>query len=186
MWAQADAIRRGDFATAAGLLSPSALAAAHPWPDAHAVPPELAANETWRGARWDGAGGPLALERGREGWRITEGVLGLMRATTPEQALSSFALAVLSRDYRALLGLMPERDRAAWSSERLAAVFGAHGLEAKWTALAQGLRAGGSKLTWVDRAQVRASLEGTTIVLVREDSGWKIFDVLPIEVYSRP
>lgn len=184
--AQGAAIRGGDLAAAHALLTPEAQAIAPPWPPAARLAAPLDTTEASRTARWDGAGGPLVLERGPGGWQIRAGVLGLMRAGTPEEALTSFALVLLSHDYRALLGLLPERERPAWTAERLAAVFDHPAARARWVALAQILRANGSVLTWTDRTRVRASVGEATVILVREDSGWKVFDVLPATVYTRP
>ncbi|PKN58415.1 MAG: hypothetical protein CVU56_05995 [Deltaproteobacteria bacterium HGW-Deltaproteobacteria-14] len=184
--AQVAAIRAGDLAQAHALLTPEARVVAPQWPRAADVAAPVDAVELSRSARWERAGGALVLERAASGWQIRAGVLGLMRAGTPEEALTSFALAILSRDYRALLNLLPQRDRPMWTADRLAAAFDAPATRARWIALAQGLRGGPAPLTWIDRARVRAAVGESTVVLVREDGGWKVFDVLPASVYTRP
>lgn len=182
--AQATALRDGDLATAHGLLSPAARVTAPQWPRASALTAPLDPGEVSRTARWETGGTTLSLERTGSGWRITGGVLGLMRAGTPEEALTSFALAVLSRDYRALLGLLPDRERPAWTADGLAAVLDAPAVRPAWVGLAKALRGDAAQLTWIDRARVRARIGESTIVLVREDGGWKVFDVLPATVYT--
>ena len=184
--AQAAAIRAGDLALAHALMTPEARVVAPQWPRAGELADTVDAVEVSRSARWERPGGALVLERAASGWQIRAGVLGLMRAGTPEEALTSFALAILSRDYRALLNLLPERDRPAWTAERLAGAFDTPATRARWVALAQGLRSGSPPLTWIDRARVRAVVGESTVILVREDGGWKVFDVLPASVYTRP
>lgn len=182
--AQADAIREGDLATAHGLLTPAAQVEAPQWPRASVLSAPLDPGEVGRTARWGEGASALALERTANGWRITTGVLGLMRAGTPEEALTSFALAVLSRDYRALLGLLPDRERPAWTADGLAAALDAPGIRPQWVTLATEIRGDAAQLTWIDRGRVRARVGDSTIVLVREDGGWKVFDVLPASVYT--
>ncbi|TNF26828.1 MAG: hypothetical protein EP329_20515 [Deltaproteobacteria bacterium] len=177
--AQAAALRDGDLASAHALLTPKARMVAPQWPRASVLTAPLDPGEVSRTARWEEAGTTLLLERAAGGWRIKSGVLGLMRAGTPEEALTSFSMAILSRDYRALLGLLPDRERPSWTADRLAGALDVPDVRARWVELAKAVRAQAPSLTWIDRARVRASVGGSTIVLVREGGGWKVFDVLP-------
>jgi len=166
------------------LLTQRSQAIAPHWPLAELVAAPLDAVEVARTARWVADGEPLVVERGAQGWRVRSGVLGLMRADTPEEALASFATALVSRDYAALLRLVPEAERASWSVDRLHEVFEDPRVRPRWLALAQALRTEAVVLSWLDRARVRARVGAATVALIREPTGWKVFDVSPASDYT--
>jgi hypothetical protein len=148
------------------------------------------AEERARQARWTGADGPPVLVvRGPAGWRIRSGVLGLTRASTPQEALDTFARALAARDYGTLLGLLPAAERRHWSAARLADVLDAGPRAGAWAALAAALGASAASLSWLDeglraRAVITVGRGQTTILLVREEQAWKILDVLPATTYT--
>lgn len=187
--AQAAALARSDVAEAARWLSEDAVRQAVPWPAPEGVPAGPA-RERAREARWTGAEGPpVVVVRGQAGWRIRSGVLGLTRASTPQEALETFARALAARDYGTLLGLLPEAERRHWTAARLAAVLDAGPRAAAWAALATALAAAPPSLSWLDEGlRARAVMEvgegKTTILLIREEQAWKILDVLPTTTYT--
>lgn len=184
--AQAAALARSDLAAAHALLTREAKALAPLWPPRERVVAVVDAVEVGRVARWSGGSEPLVVERTADGWRLRGGVLGLLRADTPEEALRSFGAALASSDYAAILHLIPESERGSWSVERLHDVFEAPAVRPRWVALAETLRGDGVDVTWLDPSRVSARVAGVTVSLVREAGGWKVFDVTPATDYTRP
>lgn len=184
--AHVEAARAGDQRAAWALMTAEARAVAALPPPRARLPPAGTAVEVERVARWrEGPEGSIELVRGAAGWQLRAGVLGLMRAETPEAALLAFARAVGSRDFDALLGLMPASSRARWTAATLGRALDEAGTWARWVALAEAIRAGGGELSARTGDQGRATYGDTTVTLVREGQAWKVFDLAPASAYIR-
>jgi len=184
--AQVRSLHDGDELGAYLTLTEEARARAHRWPLRDELPEVGSAREARRTASWPGGERALTLERGAEGWRIRDGVLGLLRARTPEEALRTLARAILSSDWDTLLTLMPERQRAGWSPSRLGERLSAEPLRSRWIALAQAIRDAPPAVVRVGEDRAIWEVDGTRVVLVSEGAAWKVFDVTPAKVYTGP
>ncbi|MCB9736261.1 MAG: hypothetical protein H6745_27050 [Deltaproteobacteria bacterium] len=184
--AQVLAAREGDQRAAWELLTPEARAVAPHAAPPSVLPPPGTAVETERVARWQGGPeGGIELVRGAAGWQVRAGVLGLMRAETPEAALLAFARAVGSRDFDALVGLIPAASRARWTPASLARALDETGSWPSWVALAEAIRAGSGGISARTGDHGVAIFGETTVTLVREGQAWKVFDLAPASVYIR-
>ncbi|MCC6620999.1 MAG: hypothetical protein IT385_07075 [Deltaproteobacteria bacterium] len=184
--AQIVALEAGDERAAARWLTPAARARAPLWPGAAGRPSAASVSEIGRSARWDD-GPPIELVRGAPGWQIRRGVLGLAHADSPERALDAFGRALVARDWSMVLELVPTDMKAQWTASRLGDKLGA---SAAWRALGEALAAGRYTLTTRDadraRARVDGAAPGTEVVVERDGSGWKVFDVTPRSGYLAP
>jgi|GEM_PF-1923000 len=193
--AHVESSRAGDQQRAARWLSKGAQQRGLPWPAPSEVPTGTVA-EMKRHATWVlPSGRRILIHRGGAGWRIDAGVLGLDRATTPQQALSVLARVIRSRDYAGLLELLPGAERKRWTPERLAQELDLPARRKAWKALADVLAEASTPwpLAWLapgQRARLTIRHKGlaggapTVIVLVKEGDGWKVLDVAPRSLYT--
>ena len=183
------AARRLDLQAAASLLEPVERARGREWP---APPPRLRSDvapvEVGREASWRlPDSGALVLWRDAAGYQIRAGVLGLTRASTPRQALSTLARAITARDYGLLLSLLPASERARWSSERLAQALELPEVRAAWEQLALDLVAVDPEPAWLDEGtHLWVQARDVVVYLGREDDGWKILDLRPPARFTPP
>jgi hypothetical protein len=194
--AQIAAIEAGDEEGAAALLTPEARRRAPLWPAREALPDARSVAEVERTAVWQD-GRELELVRTAHGWAIRRGVLALFRVDSAEGALSAFGRALEARDFGLVLALMPEESRRLHGPGRFEAAMTAR--EGAWRELGQAIAA--RRIAWSVRAEARAeavvtvggpddrrepSARERVVVLVREDAGWKVFDVRPWSEYIAP
>ncbi|MFT7581378.1 MAG: hypothetical protein ACI9MR_003054 [Myxococcota bacterium] len=185
--AQHAALLHHDVAAATALLTPEAAERAPTWPAPRSLPATESFHETRRVARWTDAVGKevTAVERGADGWQIRTGVLALLRATTPQEALATFARAVVNRDYDALLRLIPQQSGVAWTPAELAQVLGDSEVGRALEALAIAIQTESGPLDRVSATRAEAKIGASTIILRADADGWKVFDLLPADVYNR-
>lgn len=165
----------GDRAAAARLERPGAGGLEGVAPAA-GPPVEASRRAIWRTDGRDlvvaGVGGDL---------RLSGGVLGLSRATTPEEALSLLGRALRTGDHALVLELLPATERARWDATRLGARLAA---SPAWADLGRALEAGPLTVDQESDDRAAATIGGTTIVVAREDEGWKVVDLTPREPYA--
>jgi len=186
--AQITALEAGDEGAAARWLTPDAQARAALWPTPEARPSLASVAEVARVARWSDPE-VIELVRGRAGWQIRRGVLGLAHADSPERALLSFGRAIIVGDWAMVLDLVPAELRGSWTAERLGAALSSGRRAERWRALADALTASRYTLGRADGERVVARVDGagaTEVVVVRDGAGWKVFDVLPRNEYIAP
>ena len=189
-------LEAGDEGAALALLTPEARVKAPMWPARGELPSPESVVESERTALWAGER-ELELVRTASGWAIRRGVLSLFRADSPEGALAAFGRALEAGDVGLMLGLLPEESRRLQHAGRLAAAIAARA--AAWRELGRAIAAG--RVVWGERAAERAEAVVTVsegadtrppaarerrLVLVREATGWKVFDVLPWSEYIGP
>lgn len=184
--AHVEAVRKGDERAALGWLSPEAQARAPIVGAPMDAPDPTSVAEVGRSATWEG-GRELLLVRTAEGWRIRRGVLSLFSADSPEGAMSSLARAIEARDLQRVIDLVPSGSRGLVDPSQLGALIAGH---PAWGALARAII--GGHVGWVARERERAEAvvavggQEHRLVLVREDGGWKVFDVMPRTSYLEP
>lgn len=180
----------GDEGGALALLAPDVRVRAPQWPAADALPSPGSVVEVERTAEWPGG---LELVRTDAGWVIRRGVLALFRVDSAEGALVALGRALEAKDLGLVLSLMPEESRRAMPPGALERSFSVRA--AAWRALGEAIAAG--QVTWAVREGDRAEAVvvvgpggpgGTErrVVLVREATGWKVFDVQPWTEYIAP
>lgn len=154
-------------------------------PPAHIVARAETAKEHGRRAQWQLPGGRVLEVTGAGGEaRIRAGVLALRTAATPAEALRQMSRALGNRDYDTLLRLMPESVRGHWSPGRLMAYVEAPAVAEAWRSLGAALeQVSGAALQMEGGKQARAVVGDVTVVLVHEQDGWKVLDVLPYDRY---
>jgi len=192
--AQIDALERGDEARAASWLTADAQARAPLWPPLSSLPAATSVAEVGRSAVWRGPQGDdaaIVVVRGPRGWQITEGVLGLSHADSPERALDTFGRALVARDWTMVLELLPSDMKAAWSTDRLAQELSRGWRAARWKQLGEALVAARYTMQerTADRARASVKLDSgavTEVAVMREGAGWKVFDVTPRSEYIAP
>jgi len=186
--AQIAALEAGDERAAARWLTLEAQARAPLWPDAAARPTAASVTESARSARWDD--GAIDVVRGPAGWQIRRGVLGLAHAESPERALDAFGRALVARDWAMVLELVPADLKGAWTADRLGDTLASGARATRWRALGEALAAGRFTLEPLgaerSRARVTLGSAATEVVVAREGSGWKVFDVTPRSEYTAP
>jgi len=176
------AVAAGDEHGAMALLTPEGRARAPLLPGTDEAPEAGSVAEVERSATWAG-GRELAVVRMVDGWRVRRGVLALFSAESAESALLALGRAIEARDFQRVVELMPS-ESSATSAAVLAGHMAGH---AAWSALAQAIVAG--KVGWVVRERSRAeavvAVGGAEhrVVMVQEEDGWKVFDVLPRSSY---
>ncbi len=182
--AHVQAIQAGDLRRAERLIAPSTRAQSPHLASADELSGQAQPRETKRTASWRSpVGGRLTLTRGAAGWRITEGVLNLRQAETPEKALRLLARAILDRDLRGLAALAPTEE-SSLTSEDVRAVFGDAALAKALTTLATRLDSQQYRLSWSGSSDVRASSGESVVVLRLQDARWRVVDLEPASVYS--
>jgi hypothetical protein len=175
-------VAAGDERGALALLTPEGRARAPPLPGTDGTPEGGSVAEVERSATWAGAR-ELAVVRTVDGWRIRRGVLALFSAESAESALLALGRAIEAKDFQRVVGLIPS-ESSATSAAGLAGHMAGH---PAWSALAQAIVAG--KVGWVVRERTRAeavvAVAGAEhrVVMVQEQDGWKVFDVLPRSSY---
>lgn len=196
--AQIGALAAGDEAAARSLLAQETRSRSPQWPAPEDLPDPASVAEVERVAVWSGAR-ELELVRGVEGWTIRRGVLALFRLDSAEGALAAFGRALRAGDLGLVAALVPEVSRPQLAPGTLERAFAAR--RDAWVALGEAIGAG--RTHWVshqaDRAEVDVELgvpprggdppgDAVTsrVVLVREDSGWKVFDLRPWDEYTAP
>jgi len=178
-------VMAGDERGAMALLTPEARARSPLLPATDGAPDPASVAEVERSATWSGAR-ELAVVRTADGWKIRRGVLALFSAESAESALLALGRAIEARDFQRVVELMPSESRAA-SSAGLEVHLAGHPV---WSALGQAIIAG--RVGWVGRERARAeavvAVGGAEhrVVMVREEDGWKVFDVLPRSSYLNP
>lgn len=182
--AHLEALGEGDRARAWAWMSPEARQRGVPLPDA--PPASEAGAELRREARWASDDGEdLVLVRDAQGWRISRGVLGLGRTSTPQEAVRTFARAVAASDYGLLMRLVPAAHREALTPALLAERMGSAQARAWWAQAAESFSAGPVELEPLEPGQkVRARAGDKELLLVREPDGWKVLDVRPWPPYD--
>ncbi len=174
--AWADAQRLGDRAAASRLEAPGAGAGL-----AQARPAAGAAVEVSRRAVWQSNQHELAVTGAGLARRLESGVLGLSRATTPDEALALLGRALVAGDFGLLLELLPAAERPRWDAERLAArVASADG----WGELGRALVSAAVVAEWDGSARAKARVGVTVVHLEREEEGWKVVDLTPRDAYA--
>lgn len=189
--AQIERLAASDEAGAAALLTPEVRVKAPQWPAPADLPTGASVVEVERTAMWDGTR-ELELVRMQGGWAIRRGVLALFRVDSAEGALAAFGRALEARDTALVVALMPEESRRLLSPAAFNKAFAAR--EAAWRALGRAI--GAQHVAWALREGERAEVVVTVgegkaaseqrVVLVRETSGWKVFDVQPWSGYIAP
>jgi len=211
---QIERLEVGDEGAAGALLSPEARVRAPQWPARADLPTGASVVEVERTARWEGtreltrdggqavAGSPgfailakareLELVRTGSGWGIRRGVLALFAVDSADGALSAFGRALEARDIGLVLALLPEESRRLLLPGTFEDAFAAR--EAAWRELGRAI--GAQRVTWAthdgDRAEAVVTVgdgKGTDerhLMLVREVTGWKVFDVQPWSGYIAP
>lgn len=177
-------------------LSEQARKRGAPWPAAASVPAGPV-RELGREVVWSlKSGGVIRVLRGPKGWMIDAGVMGLDRAATPNQALQVLARVIRTADYAGWLQLLPQRERAFWTSGRLATHLGDAHRRKRWLALSKRLESppsSGWNLRWQEPGQRVAvdigatptpQMPKTTVIVGREQGVWKVLDVLPHHHYT--
>lgn len=196
--AQIERLTVGDEAGASALFTPDVRVKAPQWPARADLPASGSVVEVERTAMWSG-GRELELVRTTNGWAIRHGVLALFRVDSAEGALAAFGRALEARDIGLVTALMPEESRKLLLPGTFEKAFASR--EAAWRELGRAInlangQTNGARVTWAARDGDRAEAVVTVgegkgaseqrVVLVREATGWKVFDVQPWSGYIAP
>lgn len=182
---QIELLAAGDEVAAGALLAPEVRVRAPQWPARDALPTPGSVVEVERSAVWPGG---VELVRTPGGWAIRRGVLSLFRVDSAEGALTALGRAIEAKDLALVQSLLPEDSRRALPPAALERSFS--GRAEAWRALGEAIAH--QRVTWAvrdaDRAEavVQVADGQRRVVLVREATGWKVFDVQPWSEYTAP